>query len=134
MKWQVLAAVLAIGCVPALKRDPLYDGETITETSADSAYMIPIFIENNRTMDPVDPQLYLMGSGRHSLGIVPNMGGKLSRLVDSSWLGPDGCIVIVAHYVGGRDLVFDKVCWHPGERIDVALDDIFNPVASWSHR
>jgi hypothetical protein len=103
-------------------------------TSADLTTLVPITIENNRTNDVIDPRFRLVGSGSHDLGIVGGMGGRLRRMIDTRWFDANGCMTIVAHYVGGRDLTFDRFCWRHGERIDVALDDIFNPVAAWAHR
>jgi hypothetical protein len=118
-----------------VRHDPAYDGEVLLSApTADSSLYVPIHIENHRTIDALPPTFYLTGSGRHSLGIVQGVDGKLDRLIDTSWFGADGCMTITAHYVGWGDLVFDRFCWRPGERIDVALDNIFNPVAAWSHR
>jgi hypothetical protein len=131
---KVLAPVLSIACA-TVRHDPLYDGALdIPESNTDSAYLIPVHVENHRTIDALAPHIILSGSGRHDLGIVSGVGGRLDRFIDSSWLGADGCFQITAHYVGTGDLVFDRVCWRRGERIEATLDNVFNPVASWAHR
>jgi hypothetical protein len=126
--WLVVAACASV-------RDPMYDGDVvIPTTSSDSATFIRITIENNRTIDAIPPAFYLTGTGRHALGIVQGMGGKLVKMIDTSWFGVDGCLTITAHYVGSGDLVFDRICWSPGYVIDVSLDNLFNPISAWAHR
>lgn len=126
-----LAALFILGCASGVRTG--YDGDYPPEPEQVTT-LIPITIENHRTLDAIPPHFLLIGAGRHDLGPVEGMGGKLSRLIDTSWLGPSGCVRIVAHYVGTGDFVFDEFCWRAGERISVTLDDIFNPVAAWSHR
>lgn len=129
--WRVLATLLAIGCASAPRP---YDGVfDLPEVSGDSVTFLPIHIENNRREAP-DPHFYIIGIGTHSLGIIKGYGGKLDRLIDTRWLGPDGSFTITAHYAGGRTFVFDQSMWRPGERIVASLDDIFVPGSSWSHR
>jgi hypothetical protein len=112
-----------------------YDGDLRPVAEPDTSSTVTLNIENRRSRDAMDPHIYLLGTGRHDVGVVRGMGGSLHRKIDKSWFGPDGCMTIVAHYVGGRDLVFERFCRSLGDRkIDVALDDLFNPVAAWSHR
>lgn len=126
-----LYIILTTGCATA-KGVPFYDGELTPDS--DSATFIPLRIENHRTVDAIPPHFVLSGSGRHDLGPVGGMGGVLERFIDASWLDAERCLTITAHYVGGRDLVFDKACWRKGERISASLDNIFIPGSSWSHR
>lgn len=123
-----LYIILATGCASRT----FYDGELTPES--DSATFIPLRIENHRTVDAIPPHFVLTGSGRHDLGPVGGMGGVLERFIDASWLDAERCLTITAHYVGGRDLVFDKACWRKGERISASLDNIFVAGSSWSHR
>lgn len=127
--------VILTGCATTrtIPRDPFYDGGELV-LSGDSTTFIRIKIENHRTKDDADPRIYVVGSGSHSLGVIGGINGKIDRLIDTRWLGPDGCLRIVAHYVGLGDLVFSNVCWRPGEFIEAALDDLFNPNTAWSHR
>lgn len=113
---------------------PLYDGDLLPQDVTDSVTLVRIHIENHRTVDAVDPTIYLNGSGRHSLGRIQGMGGKIDRLVDTNWFGSDGCMQISAHYTGSGDLVFDRFCWRKGEIVEAQLDNVFNPTAAWSHR
>lgn len=112
---------------------PGYDGDLIPDAS-DSVTLVRVHIENHRTVDAIAPTIYLAGSGRHSLGRIEGMGGKIDRFIDTNWLGSDGCFQISAHYAGSGDLTFDKVCWRRGESIEATLDNVFNSIASWSHR
>lgn len=93
-----------------------------------------ITIQNNRVSDAIDPTFYLTGTGRHSLGIVRGMGGKVTKLIDTRWFGPGGCMTISAHYAGYGDLTFERFCWFPGQVIDVSLEELFNPISAWAHR
>lgn len=129
----VFVALLFTACAPP-RGVSGYDGDLIPQSDADSTTLVRVHIENHRTIDAVDPTIYLSGSGRHSLGRIEGMGGKIERFIDTLWLGPDGCFQITAHYAGGGDLVFDRVCWRRGEYIEATLDNVFNSVASWSHR
>jgi len=126
-------ALALVGCA-TVQHDPLYDGAPIVEREAvDTVTQVRITIENHRTHDAIDPTLYLVGNGRHYLGQVRGIDGKLDRQIDASWFGPDRCMTIIAHYAGAGDLTFERFCWRPGERIDVSLDNLFNPIAAWSH-
>lgn len=127
--------ILATGCASP-RGVPLYDGDDVTNlvTSPDSALYVRVHIENHRTVDAIAPTIYLTGSGRHSLGRIEGMGGKIDRLVDTAWFGADNCLQISAHYAGGRDLTFDRICWRKGERIIADLDNVFSPIAAWSSR
>lgn len=113
---------------------PDYDGDLIPQDAADSTTYVKVHIENHRTVDALAPTIYLTGSGRHSLGRIEGMGGKIDRLVDTSWFGADGCLQLSAHYVGSGDLVFDRLCWRPHETITASLDNIFVSGSAWSHR
>lgn len=120
--------VMATGCAG---KQSIYD-ELAPES--DSATFVHLRIENHRTIDAIPPHFILSGSGRHDLGPIEGMGGSLDRLVDVSWFDAERCLTITAHYVGGRDLVFDRACWRRGERITASLDNIFVPGSAWSHR
>lgn len=127
-------AIVVFGCASA-QHDPSYDGALeIPDSPSDSAMFVPVHIENHRTIDALPPTIYLNGSGRHSLGRIEGMGGKIDRLVDTSWFDPSGCMQISAHYAGSGDLIFDRFCWRKGERIEATLDNVFNPIAAWAHR
>jgi hypothetical protein len=123
-----------LGCASA-QRDPSYDDSLEFAAGAlDNATLIPITIQNDRSRDIADPTFFIVANGRHSLGIVQSLSSR-RIFVDSRWLvAADGCMRIVAHYVGGGDLTYNLVCWRPGEVIDVTLSTLFNPVAAWSHR
>jgi hypothetical protein len=96
--------------------------------------LVPVTITNDRSRDLVDPHFYLIGNGRHSLGIVNSLSTK-RVFVDSRWLvSPDGTFQIIAHYPGMGDLYYEKVSWRKGESVFVTLSTFFNPVAAWSHR
>ena len=123
----LLLALALVAC--ATVRDPSYDA-----ADSPSPESVLITIENHRTTDAIPPHFVLVGMGRYDLGPVSGMGGKLTRLIDVRWLGPMGCTRIIAHYAGIGDLTYDEFCWKRGEKIWVALDDIFVPVAAWSHR
>lgn len=125
--WVVLACATPRGV-------PGYDGDLIPQDAADSTTLVRVHIENHRTVDAIAPTIYLTGSGRHSLGRIEGMGGKIDRFIDKNWLGSDGCFQISAHYAGSGDLTFDKVCWRRGDRIEATLDNVFNPIAAWSRR
>lgn len=131
-----LYIILTTGCVPALKHDPLYNGEVVPQVEAppDTIRVFLIHIENNRTKDALPPHFIITGSGRHDLGIIEGMGGHLDRPIDTAWLDGERCMTIIAHYIGGGDLVFDRTCWKKGERVTASLDNIFVPGSSWSHR
>ena len=134
MKYAAVVLLAFATACASIKHDPSYDGEQAISPSAVSVTLVPIIIENNRTNDAIDPHFRLVGSGLHDLGIVQGMGGRLHRMSDTRWFDADGCMTIIAHFVGVGDLTFNRFCWRRGERIDVALDDIFNPVAAWAHR
>lgn len=129
----VASFIVMLGCASP-RGVPLYDGELIPQNVTDSVTLVRVHIENHRTVDAVDPTIYLNGSGRHSLGRIQGMGGKIDRLVDTNWFGSDGCMQISAHYAGSGDLVFDRFCWRVGERIGASLDNIFVAHSAWSHR
>jgi hypothetical protein len=146
MKWTRTKAGLAIigwavatyamaGCASTRSvRD--YDGGSIEiQQAPDSVQLVLVTIQNDRSRDMTDPTFYIIGSaGRHSLGIVRSLSTR-RILVDSQWLrGADGCVRIVAHYAGLGELTYDKVCWRPGEKVDVTLSTLFNSGAAWSHR
>jgi hypothetical protein len=126
-------AALALLALSACATVPnTYDGQlTIPETSGT---FVPVTISNNRSRD-VDnpPTFFLVGSGRHSLGVVSGEE-KRTVLIDEKWLPSDGCVNIVAHYVGRGDLAYSQFCWRKGDVIEVTLDEQFNPVAAWAHR
>ena len=124
-----LAIILSTGCSPRMS---YYNGGD-TEIQPSEQY-VRLTINNRRTNDALAPHIILIGNGRHELGIVQGMGGKLSKLVDTRWFGASGCFRVIAHYVGTGDLIFDEVCWRPGEVVTASLDDIFIPAALWSHR
>lgn len=128
-----LVALLAIGCV-ASQHDPRYDGDAVTPEVQPAETVVRIQIVNARTHDALDPSFYIKGFGTHNLGVVKGFGGKLDRVIPKDWLGPNNCVVVVAHYPGGPDLVYEEACWRSGEHLDVRLDDIWVPGASWSHR
>lgn len=125
--------ILATGCATA-RGVPDYDGDLIPQDAADSTTYVKVHIENHRTVDAIAPTIYLTGSGRHSLGRIEGMGGKIDRLVDTSWFDASGCMQISAHYAGSGDLTFDRICWRKGERIIADLDNVFSPIAAWSSR
>jgi len=135
--WQAMAMVLAMACA-AVQHDPLYDGSLIPggeiiAQASDSVVLVPIKIENSRARDAADPVFYLIGNGKHSLGSVPDLSTK-RLFVDSRWLdSPDGQITIVAHYIGGSDLIYESFPYRAGEVIDISLDPTFNRVAAWAH-
>jgi hypothetical protein len=131
MKWRLLALFGVLGCA-SVSHDPLYDGTTVIYQATDSKE-IQVTINNNRSRDLTDPRFYLIGMGRHDLGIVGSLSSKTQKM-DRAWLGPDGCMSVVAHYVGTGDWVSDKVCWSPGEVIEVSLNPIFSTSTAWSHR
>lgn len=130
-----LYIILATGCATA-RGVPDYDGADVPSlvTSPDSTTYVRVHIENHRTVDAIAPTIYLTGSGRHSLGRIEGMGGKIDRLVDTSWFASDGCLQLSAHYVGSGDLVFDRLCWREHEIITASLDNIFIAASAWSHR
>lgn len=132
---KVFSAVLSIGCA-TVHHDPLYDGDpvVIPDTWSDSTTLVPITIVNSRVRDAIDPHFYFLSNGRHPLGIVHGLGEKKTLFVDTKWIRSDGAITIVAHYPSGGDFVYETFYWKPGLRIDVSLDDIFNPIAAWAHR
>lgn len=130
----IAIALIALTACATVAHDPLYDGAPEMAAPTASATFIRIHVENHRTKDAISPTIYLLGSGRHSLGTVLGMGGKIDRFIDTAWLDPSGCMTISAHYAGSGDLVFDPFCWRPGQWVDVTLDDTFNPVAAWAHR
>lgn len=123
-----------LGCA-SVQRTSDYDGAIeAVAASSDNATLVPITITNDRSRDMTDPRFYVIGNGRHSLGIVASLSTK-RVFVDSKWLtSADGCFQVIAHYVGEGDLTYQKVCWRRGEVIDVTLSTLFNPVAAWSHR
>lgn len=126
--------ILATGCASP-RGVPDYDGDLIPQSDAtDSVTFVKVHIENHRTVDALAPTIYLTGSGRHSLGRIEGMGGKIDRLVDTAWFASDGCLQLSAHYVGNGDLVFDRLCWRKGEIITASLDNIFVSGSAWSHR
>lgn len=114
------------GCTPNY-----YNGGD-TEIQPVESY-IRVTIQNNRSADPIDPTFYLVGQGRHSLGVVKGLETK-SVLVDTKWLPTDGCVRVVAHYVGEGDWTSEQFCWRRGEVIEVALQNIFSTSSAWSHR
>lgn len=133
----VIAVPLAIavaGCA-SVQHDPLYDGEIIPQVpSADTVTFIPFVLENHRTIDLNPPHILFISFGRRDLGIVQGYGTALRTMIDTRWIAADGCIQIVAHYVGTGDLVFDRFCWRKGERITASLDNIFVAGSAWSRR
>lgn len=128
----VAAAVVMMSCA-SIPHDPLYDGEERIVDLPDSTILIRLTIQNNRTRDALDPHFYLLGTGRHSLGIVAGMGTKKVLFVDTKWLAPDGCVTIIAHYVGLGDWTSAKACWHNGYVFDVSLQEIFSTSTAWAH-
>lgn len=129
-----VAAFLVMASCATIPHDPLYDGgEPIIEIP-DSTTLVRLTILNNRVQDALDPHFYLLGTGRHSLGIVPGMGGKREHFVDTRWFAPDGCMVVIAHYVGLGDWTSQRFCWRSGEVIDVSLQAIMSTSTAWSHR
>lgn len=123
------AIAIAIGCASS-PRVPLNEIEALP----DGTVLVALTITNARTRDAIDPHIYLVGRGRHFLGVVGGMGGTKSRLVDTRWFDPEGCMRIVARFVGKGELRFDRFCWRRGEVIEVTLYDPFNPISAWSHR
>jgi len=133
MKWQLLAAVLAIGCASP-RGIPDYDGGTLApETTADSTTFIPVTIHNHRSRDVANPPSFFLTPGRHALGVVSGSEDR-TTMIDVSWLPSDGCVQIVAHYVGLGDLMYDQFCVRRGDVIDISLDEPFNSTSAWSHK
>lgn len=113
---------------------PGYDGELIPEVAAgDSVTLVPFLLENHRTIDANPPHILFISFGRHDLGTVQGYGTALRTMIDTRWIAADGCVQIIAHYVGTSDLVFDRFCWRKGERIGASLDNIFVAHSAWSH-
>ena len=135
MKRLTIFLALLTACATVPRGTPGYDGETeIVETTAsDSVMFVPVRIENNRSRDIIAPRFYLDGFGRHSLGIVEQMH-TVTKLVDVKWLRSDGCMRIVAHYVGVGDWTSNEFCWRRGETITVSLQPILSTSNAWSHR
>ena len=99
----------------------------------DRTTFVPLTIRNNRNVDPIDPQFYLVGMGTHSLGIVPSLSDK-TLLLDTRWFPPDGCVRIVAHYTGEGSWTSNQFCWRRGERIEAHLENLISTSDAWSHR
>lgn len=127
-----LYIILATGCATP-RGVPDYDGDLIPQ-SATVPDSVRVTILNERTIDAQPPRIYLDGMGRHDLGIISSIDGRISRLVSTSWFGPSGCFTIVAHFVGRGDLRFSEVCWRPGEVVSATLLNHFDPRTAWSHR
>lgn len=128
----IAAALVMMSCA-TIPHDPLYDGEERIVDLPDSTTLIRLTIVNNRVQDMTPPHFYLLGTGRHSLGVVSGMGTKKVLFVNTKWLGPDGCVTIIAHYVGLGDWVSAKACWHEGYVFDVSLQEIFATSTAWAH-
>lgn len=125
--------VIFTGCATA-RGVSEYDGVLqLPRSDADSVTLVLVTIQNNRGRDLTSPRFYLDGMGRHDLGIVGSYS-TVTKLVDTSWFGPDGCMKIVAHYVGAGDWTSSQFCWRRGEVIDVWLQQIFTTSSAWSHR
>lgn len=128
-----LYIILSTGCASVPTHDPLYNGDPLY-TSSDSTTFVRLKIENLRTQDAIPPHIYLVGSGTHPLGVLMGMGGKIDRLVDTSWFRPDGCFQIVAHFPGSGNFSFSVICWKPGEMAEATLLDHWDPNTAWAHR
>lgn len=117
MKYVLLFALLACASVPHYDDSPQFK----------------VTIQNSRISDALAPRFYLVGSGRLSLGIIPDLTDK-TVWVDARWLAPDGCMAVIAHFVGGGDWESERFCWVPGERVDVKMLDLLSASSAWSHR
>lgn len=126
--------VMATGCATARGGVSGYDGEMeIPPTYEDSVTLIPVTISNNRNRDITAPRFHLLGLGRHDLGYVQPMH-TVRKLVDRNWFGTDGCVKIVAHWVGAGDWTSQEFCLHRGETVSVNLEAILSTSNAWAHR
>lgn len=132
-KWLLLLPVL-VACATTVRHDPLYDGGLIPEVATgENATFVRLTIKNNRSADGIDPTFYLLGLGRHSLGVVPGLGEK-SVLVETRWFPTDGRMRVVAHYAGVGEWVSEEIGWQQGYIIDVRLESILSTSSAWAHK
>lgn len=97
------------------------------------SYPVPVVIQNFRSREAAAPHFYLVGLGRHPLGVVEgNKSGNSS--IDARWIPTDGSLVVLVHYTGGPDIVSAPFIWHLGEYIDIKLNQGGEPLVAWSHR
>lgn len=130
-KWLLLFPLL-VACASVQRNSP-YDGVEIPETPADSATFVRLSIKNNRSTDATPPTFYLLGTGRHPIGVVNGLTEK-SFWVDTHWFSPDGFMRVAAHYPGRGDWTSEEFHWRKGFMIDVRLESIMASSSAWAHR
>lgn len=134
MKVAVALLALVTACATTVRHDPLYDGGLIPEVATgENATFVRLTIKNNRSQDGIAPTFYLIGLGRHALGVVQGLSEK-SVLVDTRWFPTDGRMRVVAHYTGLGEWVSEEIGWQQGYVIDVRLESIMSTSSAWAHK